>query len=91
MEVLDLFLASSQCLRHRRSCLCIKDTVPSPQHLHHKAHFPALLVMHLLCRLHGVVVLFERRDVREKLEGESGSRRSTFMVRQFVVAIFWIG
>ena len=28
-----------------------------------------------------------RRDVRGKLEGESGSRRSIFMVRQFAVAI----
>ncbi len=32
-----------------------------------------------------------RRDVREKLEGESGSRRSIFMVRQFAVAIAWMG
>ena len=29
--------------------------------------------------------------MREKLEGESGSRRSTFMVRQFAVAIVWMG
>ena len=28
--------------------------------------------------------------MREKLEGESGSSRSIFMVRQFAVAIIWI-
>lgn len=31
-----------------------------------------------------------RRDVRGKLAGESGSRRSIFMVRQFAVAIVWV-
>jgi len=30
-----------------------------------------------------------RREETGKLEGESGSRRSMFMVRQFVVVMLW--